>query len=147
MTSSSDCHRRQRFSGYCGSQYLVCGIHPTGPTEPPCPDFAEVTELFEPLGGAYYSGERGLQPTHYLMTAERLEILETHPLFTGVCPECVEAIEDEGLLHYDCERCGFKDDLINLYFVSIDQTLTDWASVFSTNALRLTPSFWAQIAT
>ena len=59
MTASSDCHRCQRFSGYCGAEFLVCGIHPSGPAETPCPDFAEVSEPFEPLGGAYYAGELG----------------------------------------------------------------------------------------
>ena len=113
MTATTDCHHCQRFSGYCGSQYLVCGIHPTGPIETPCPDFAEVTEQFEPLGGAYYDGEFVLQPTHYLTTAERLEILETHPFFTGVCPKCRQAISGENQVHYDCPNCDYKDDLIN----------------------------------
>ena len=26
LTASSDCHRFQRFSGYCGAEFLVCGI-------------------------------------------------------------------------------------------------------------------------
>ena len=55
LTASSDCHRCQRFSGYCSTEFLVCGIHPSGPVETPCPDFAEVSEQFEPLGGAYYN--------------------------------------------------------------------------------------------
>ena len=113
MAKTEECESCQRFSGYCGTEFLVCGIHPSGPTETPCPDFAEVTEQYEPLGGAYYNGELVLQPTHYLTTAERLKILETHPFFTGVCTECGAAIGGEGLVHYDCSRCGFKDDLIN----------------------------------
>ena len=113
MAKTDECYRCQRFSGYCGSQYLVCGIHPSGPTETPCPDFAKVTEQYEPLGGAYYNGELILQPTHYLSTAGRLEILETHPFFTAICPECKAAIRGEGIVHYDCESCGFKDELIN----------------------------------
>jgi predicted RNA-binding Zn-ribbon protein involved in translation (DUF1610 family) len=112
MTSTTECQRWQRFSGYCGSSFLVCAIHPTGPVEIPCPDFAEVSEQYEPLGGAYYAGELVLQPAHYLTTAERLEILETHPFFTGVCPDCGEAIGGEGLVHYDCPSCGWKDESI-----------------------------------
>jgi hypothetical protein len=77
MAKTKDCARCQRFSGYCGSGFLVCAIHTSGPVETPCPDFAEVSEQYEPLGGAYYAGELVLQPTHYLTTAERLEILET----------------------------------------------------------------------
>ena len=113
MTKTEECESCQRFSGYCGTEFLVCGIYPSGPAETPCPDFSEVTEQCEPLGGAYYNSELVLQPTHYLTTAERLEILETHPFFTGVCPECGETIWGKGLVHYDCEHCGFKDDLIN----------------------------------
>jgi hypothetical protein len=109
MTSTTECQHCQRFCGYCGTEFLVCGIHPTGPVDSPCPDFAEVTEQFEPLGGAYYCGELVLQPAHYLTTAERLEIIETHPFFTGVCLECGEAIAGEGPVHYDCEGCGFRE--------------------------------------
>ena len=97
MITSTDCHRCQLFSGYCSTDFLVCGIHPSGPTEIPCPDFAEVAEQYEPLGGAYYNGELVLQPTHYLTTADQLEILEMHPFFTEVCPECGEAIGARGL--------------------------------------------------
>jgi hypothetical protein len=32
----------QRFSGYLGSEFLVCAIHPSGPAQSPYPDFAEV---------------------------------------------------------------------------------------------------------
>ena len=101
MAKTEECESCQRFSGYCGSQYLVYGIHPTGPAEIPCPDFAEVTKPFEPLGGAYYNGELLLQPTYYLTTAERLEMLETHAFFTGVCPECGETTADEEHMRYN----------------------------------------------
>lgn len=44
------CHRCDRFSGYLGSQYLVCAIHPSGPDQHPCLDFAEVIEDWKPVG-------------------------------------------------------------------------------------------------
>ena len=100
------------FSGYCGSEYLVCAIHPTGPSETPCPDFAEVTEQWEPLGAAYYNGELILQPESSLSTEERLEILSTHPIFTGACPACGSAIAGEDLVHWDCAVCGWMDDSV-----------------------------------
>jgi predicted RNA-binding Zn-ribbon protein involved in translation (DUF1610 family) len=71
-----------------------------------------------PLGAAYYDGDLVLQPEHYLSTEERLEILNTHPLFTGVCPNYGEAIAahqefaGEGMVHYDCEGCGWMDDSV-----------------------------------
>jgi hypothetical protein len=112
MAKTDECNRCKNFSGHYGPEFLVCAMHPSGPEQDPCPDFTEVTEQFEPLGGAYYNGELVLQPAHYLTTAERLEILDTHPFFTGVCPECGKVIGGEGLVHYDCDRCGWKDDLI-----------------------------------
>ena len=42
MPRSELCDRCQRFSGYLGDGFLVCAVHPTGPAEIPCPDFAEV---------------------------------------------------------------------------------------------------------
>jgi hypothetical protein len=112
MAKTEECDCCQRFSGHCGSEFLVCGIHPSGPAQSPCPDFAEVIGQWEPLGGAYYNEERVLQPEHYLTTEERLEILETHPFFTGVCPECGADISDLNLVHYDCELCGWKDESV-----------------------------------
>jgi hypothetical protein len=94
------------FSSFCDPEHLVCGIHPSGPSESPCPDFAEVAEDCMPLGAAYYDGELVLQPEHYLTTEQRLEILNTHPFFTGVCPNCGMAMAPhqesagEGMIHY-----------------------------------------------
>jgi hypothetical protein len=77
MPKTDECDRCQMFSGYCGSEYLVCGIHPSGPEQSPCLDFAQVNEDCMPLGAAYYDGDLVLQPEHYLSTEERLEILNT----------------------------------------------------------------------
>jgi hypothetical protein len=109
---SEECHHCQRFSGYLGAEYLICAIHPSGPSQSPCPDFAEVVGQWEPLGSAYYADELVVQPSHYLTTTERLEILDTHPLFTGVCPECGQVIIGLDLVHYDCELCGWQDESI-----------------------------------
>ncbi|MCG9890856.1 MAG: hypothetical protein MH252_07260 [Thermosynechococcaceae cyanobacterium MS004] len=109
---SEECDHCQRFSGYLSAEYLVCAVHPLGPAEIPCPDFAEVVGQWEPLGAGYYDCELVLQPEHYLTTEERLEILETHPLFTGVCPKCGATIPGEDLVHWDCAVCGWKDDSV-----------------------------------
>lgn len=95
------------FSGSLDPTHLVCAIHPSGPSESPCVDFAQVTEDCMPLGAAYYDGELVIQPEHYLSTEERLEILNTHPLFTGACPKCGAKVEPEQRVHYDCEACGW----------------------------------------
>lgn len=99
------------------SSYLVCAIHPLGPPELACPDYAPEpgydTEQWEPVGAAYYDGElvitrRALSPE------DRHRLLETHPLFTGHCPNCGYrfAIESMPQVHWDCPECGWKDDSI-----------------------------------
>jgi hypothetical protein len=112
MTKTIECHYCQLFSGYCGPEFLVCAIHPSGPAQSPCPDFAEVVGQWEPLGAAFYAGELVLQPEHYLTTEERWEFMNTHPLFTGVCPNCKEPIVGLDLVHYDCQCCGWQDESI-----------------------------------
>lgn len=42
-----------------------------------------------------------------------LELLETHPIFTGRCPDCgYEFDADELPVHFDCPECGWIDDSI-----------------------------------
>jgi ssDNA-binding Zn-finger/Zn-ribbon topoisomerase 1 len=112
MAKTEECDRCQRFSGYSGSSFLVCAIYPQGPAQSPCPDYAEVAGQREALGAAYYADELVVQPEHYLTTEERWVILNTHPLFTGICPKCKRAIAGSDLIHYDCENCGWKNDSV-----------------------------------
>jgi hypothetical protein len=105
MRKTDQCHHYQRFSGSLDSEHLVCGIHPSEPAQSPCLDFAQVTEDCMPLGAAYYDGDLVLQPEHFLTTAERLEILNAHPLFTGVCPICGSVIAGADASLYDCPEC------------------------------------------
>lgn len=109
---SIPCHRCGLFSGYFGPQYIVCAIYPTGPTQDPCPDFAEVIEDWQPLGVILHEGELIKDWPGYLSTAERSEVLENHPNFTGVCPQCGAGFGDSSPIHYDC-ACGWIDDSIN----------------------------------
>ncbi|WP_253276375.1 hypothetical protein [Synechococcus sp. PCC 6312] len=88
------------------SQYLVCAIHPCGPSSDACPDYAPEpgydTDLWEPVGAAYYNGE--LVVTRRVVSAEnRLHLLESHPLFRAVVPDvmtfspCIFASSSLGL--------------------------------------------------
>jgi hypothetical protein len=95
MAKTEECDCCQRFSGHYGPAFLVCAIHPSGPAEIPCPDFAEVTEQLEPLG-AYYAGRLISQLPHFLTTSERLEILDTHPFFTSICSTCGAGLAEDG---------------------------------------------------
>lgn len=112
--AKDECHHCQRFSGSLDPTHLVCAVHPSGPAQVPCPDFAKVVGQWEPLGAGYYDGELVLQPEHYLSTEERLEILDTHPLFTGKCPECGFVFAEAPEIHWDCPNpeCDWLDDSV-----------------------------------
>ncbi|MEG3941921.1 MULTISPECIES: hypothetical protein [unclassified Microcoleus] len=78
---------------FAHNPHLVCAVHPAGPNTNTCIDFrenpdAEPDELWEPEGASYYSGELILQPPQRWTLEQQLELLDTHPLFTGRCPQC-----------------------------------------------------------
>ncbi|MEG4596052.1 DUF5049 domain-containing protein [Microcoleus sp. F8_C2] len=73
--------------------HLICAVHPAGPNADTCLDFradpnAEPYELWEPEGASYYNGELILQPRQHWTPQQQLDLLDTHPLFTGRCPRC-----------------------------------------------------------
>ncbi|ABW32899.1 hypothetical protein [Acaryochloris marina] len=110
---SNRCQQCDRFSGYLGSQYLVCAIHPSGPNQTPCPDFTEVIEDWQPLGAFYEGDQLIIDWAGYLTSSERLEVLVSHPYFSGICPKCGARFGDSRPIHYDCRECGWIDDSIN----------------------------------
>jgi hypothetical protein len=90
MPKISECDRCRL---YARNPYLVCAVHPAGPSTNTCIDFredpdAETDELWEPEGASYYNGELILQPRQRWTPEQQLELLDTHPLFTGRCPQC-----------------------------------------------------------
>ncbi|WP_315876959.1 hypothetical protein [Acaryochloris sp. 'Moss Beach'] len=107
------CQRCDRFSGYLAEGFLVCAIHPSGPDQNPCQDFTKVIEDWQPLGAISENGELVKDWVGYLTSVERIEVLESHPYFTGICPKCGASFGDSRPVHYDCERCGWMDDSIN----------------------------------
>lgn len=119
-----DCCSRCRF--YARSPYLVCAEHPTGVDESHCPDFeldltipddeavAWYGEPWQPEGASYYGDDLVLEPTQRLTQAQRLELLDSHPLFTGRCPNCEMPLlqTEPPRVHWDCEHCGWVDDSV-----------------------------------
>jgi hypothetical protein len=95
---------------YAHSSYLVCAVHPGGVTTETCPDFrpdpkAEDEELWTPEGYSWY-GDRLISNRRSRLTQEeQLQIIDTHPLFTGVCPECGHEIDKPGI-NWHCPACG-----------------------------------------
>lgn len=69
--------------------------------------------LWEPEGASYYAGELILQPHQHWTPEEQLDLLDTHPMFTGKCPECNRQYSqaERPIVHWDCE-CGWSDDSV-----------------------------------
>ena len=115
---------------YCGNPYLVCAVLPDGPDGRECHHFApdpdiEPVELWEPQGARYvndelviervtYLGEEIHQPPQRRTREEQLELLDTHPMFSGFCPQCGYMFQRDytALVHWDCPECGWKDDSV-----------------------------------
>ncbi|MEH2321906.1 MAG: hypothetical protein V7K24_33500 [Nostoc sp.] len=84
---------RHRCLLYAHNPHIVCAVHPDGVDGNSCLDFrldpnAESLELWEPEGATYYNGELILQPQQRRTQQQQLELLDTHPMFTGKCPQC-----------------------------------------------------------
>jgi hypothetical protein len=70
--------------------------------------------LWEPEGATYYNGELILQPQQRWTPEQQLELLDTHPLFTGRCPQCEMTYPqyETPPVHWDCSACGWMDDAV-----------------------------------
>lgn len=65
MLQSSNCDRCRLFAH---SPYLICAVHPAGPTTNPCPDFEALSpEQRVELKAGYYSGDWLPIPTGEVM--------------------------------------------------------------------------------
>ena len=120
---------------YALDSHLVCAIHPDGYNNDFCPDFQAHSDLeirkfvdfpgllqvegdrnrnepysdeeqWEPKGASYYNGELILQREQQ-PREEQLWLLDNHPLFTSVCPQCGALFEQDyqARVHWDCS-CG-----------------------------------------
>jgi hypothetical protein len=119
-----DCCNRCQF--YSQDPHLVCALHPDGVEGDNCNDFeldlekpdeeamAWYGEQWQPEGASYYGRELVLEPVQRLTVEQRLELLDSHPLFTGRCPKCEMPIQqtDPPRVHWDCEHCGWVDDSV-----------------------------------
>lgn len=70
--------------------------------------------IWEPAGASYYAGELIVQPRQRRTTEEQLQLLDTHPIFTGTCPQCGSEYEHDykAVVHWDCSNCGWMDDTV-----------------------------------
>jgi hypothetical protein len=80
--------------------HLVCAPHPSGPPGNTCPDFEVDRELAgkhfidflelqrQSVAPNYYNGQLIVQPRQRWTRDEQMELIDTHPMFTGCCPAC-----------------------------------------------------------
>ena len=103
-----------RCSFYAHDPHLICAIHPGG-VENDCLDFRDngrEAELWSPQGYVWYGDNLQAVGRSRLTNEQRLEILDTHPLFTGKCPSCGHKFENYPLIHWDCPNCGWIDESV-----------------------------------
>jgi hypothetical protein len=117
MPKTSDCDRCQF---YAHDPHLVCAVHPQG-VEGKCLDFRQdlnsqvgKDEQWSPEGYYWWDGELYPNRPVTLTPGEQLEILDSHPFFTGLCPKCGFEFDRNNLplIHWDCPACGWVDDSV-----------------------------------
>jgi hypothetical protein len=83
-----------RCLNYVHSNDLVCEIHPEGVDGEVCPDLRlPVTYETEHVPS--------------LTRSQQLQILMTHPMFTGLCPQCRYVYgENRDRMSWNCPMCG-----------------------------------------
>lgn len=101
--------------------HFVCAVHPYGSHSNECLDYRqredlieEDEELWSPMGYYWYNGKLIPVKRQRLTREEKLERLDTHPFFTGICPECGEQFPKDNppTVHWDCPSCQFIDDRV-----------------------------------
>lgn len=119
-----DCCIRCKY--YSRNPFLICAEHPMGVEGDHCPDFEldleipddEATawygEQWQPEGASYYGDELVLDPVQRLTIEQRLDLLDSHPFFTGRCPNCEMPLNqtEPPRVHWDCGHCGWVDDSV-----------------------------------
>lgn len=96
-----------------GSEGDHCADFRLAPSAVTVPDasLAWYGDQWQPQGASYYGDELILEPVQPRSLEQRLDLLDTHPLFTGRCPNCERPIRViAGQVHYDCGHCGWVDD-------------------------------------
>ena len=119
MPKIPDCNRCLL---YAHNPHLICTVHPSGVDSDRCLDFrpdlnAEVEEQWSPEGYSWYGDELiANRPSRYT-PEQQLEILDSHPFFTGVCPNCGYRFDKNNppKVHWDCPNpdCGWMDDSVH----------------------------------
>ena len=106
---------------YAHNPHIVCSLHPDGVETDNCLDFRldpniREEEKWSPEGYSWYGDELITNRPSGYTSEEQLEILDTHPFFTGVCPNCGHRFDKNNspAVHWDCPNpeCGWIDDSV-----------------------------------
>ena len=118
LQSNKQCDRCQFFAF---SDYIVCALHPSGPVEEDnCLDYDPWPDgkiMWAPVGVGFYEVEETQDAMSPSLTMpqrslrEQLEQIETHPIFSGRCPQCSHKLGYAPRYLWNCDRCGWKDNL------------------------------------
>ena len=116
MPKIPDCNRCLL---YTPEPHLVCGVHPHGVEGDSCMDFRpnpkiEPEEPWSPEGYSWYGNELIPNKASRYTTEQQIEMLDNHPFFTGVCPNCQHQFErtNTQIVHFDCPSCGWIDESV-----------------------------------
>ena len=111
--------RANRCLFYSHNPLLICSVHPSGVETDNCIDFRpdpniELEEQWTPAGYSWYGGELIPNKLPKYTSEQQIEMLDTHPFFTGVCPNCKHQFDrtNHQIIHFDCTICGWTDDSI-----------------------------------
>ena len=96
------------------STYIVCAVHPGGAPEDYCIDFRPICNTQSRLKLTmeeymfYGSDYIAIAPTR-LTQSDRELILNTHPLYTGKCPQCNYQFPKDHHFNGECPVCNWRN--------------------------------------
>jgi hypothetical protein len=103
---------------YAHDPHIICTVNPEGVETDKCLDFrpdpnAEIEKEWSPQGYSWYGDELIRDRPSRYTSDEQLEILDNHPFFTGICPQCGHQFDRNNRpIHFDCPSCGWIDDSV-----------------------------------
>ena len=113
-------HQCDRCQFFAFSEFLVCSLHPSGPRDlQHCSDFDPWPDgkiFWAPVGSGFYEVAEAEdfqlnRARTSLSLMEQLEKIEAHPIFSGRCPQCGHKLGYAPRYLWNCDRCGWQDDL------------------------------------
>jgi hypothetical protein len=104
---------------YTHQIYFVCAVHPEGVDTEKCPDFRpdpetaieSDRELWSPVGYSWYGDELIPNRLCRYTREEQEKILDNHPFFTGICPDCKHIFITSPAFAspWQCPECGWRE--------------------------------------